>query len=196
MEGGIRRLSWSWDSTLLLALLAWAYPLSISTQHYVCGPPLLYQRGGMEASVSAFHSSPPSSFFKELGRLRLTLFATDNMYADMEVPFHVTVKVEDAASDELISGAYVVVRAEYFGGDGEPWVENFTATEDPPPPPGYYSAFIHHTGAGLYNFTAFVWTRVMSRLWDGLPESSSRLEQAGLFPPLTECCYRWPYYSS
>ena len=102
-------------------------------------------------------SAPPPSFIffsSGLKRMNITVFATDNLYADMEYPFHVTVRLADIVTGELISGAHVTVEAQYLGGKVEPWTENFTAYPDPPPE-GYYTATIPHTGAGLYNFTVF-----------------------------------------
>lgn len=91
----------------------------------------------------------------QLGTLNITLVATENLYSDMPNPFLIGARVADSITDELISGAQVTIMAEYYGGESLPWVDNYTTTESTHPP-GYYTVNINHSGAGLYNFTAFV----------------------------------------
>lgn len=92
-------------------------------------------------------------FFKQ-SSMRITMFATTNLYADMPYPFQVTVELEDTITDNQISGGSVTIMAHYFNGENPTWTSNFTATEGGAVP-GFYSVSISHTGTGFYNFTAF-----------------------------------------
>lgn len=85
--------------------------------------------------------------------MSIQVFATDNLYADMLVPFTVKVRLADTITDERISGASVTITAHYFSGPSPPWNVTLAAPEESLA--GWYSAAIAHTGAGHYNFTAF-----------------------------------------
>ncbi len=137
-------------NVILIILCLWLISYSLDTIHL--------NPNSTSITESRNHLCKAKSFYhptKQLGSLNVTLVATENMYSDMTNPFLVSARVADSETDELISGAQATIMAQYMGGESSPWVANFSTTESTVPP-GYYTVNIDHTGAGLYNFTAFV----------------------------------------